>query len=198
MRLFVAVYPPAAAQTEIAAQVARLRVGEAAARGINVRLADPATLHLTLAFLGDVAEERLPDVTTALRRSAERWRTLTGRTGPGEAPPLVRLGGGGRFGRGKFTILWAGLAGDVAAVRLLAETTRRELRRARLPHDWRPFRPHLTLARPGDRMDRAEVEADRQALDGYLGQVWPVTEMVLMRSHLGPRPSYDRLASWPV
>ncbi|HEX7745431.1 MAG TPA: 2'-5' RNA ligase family protein, partial [Micromonosporaceae bacterium] len=95
-------------------------------------------------------------------------------------------------------LLWVGLAGDVAALRTLNLAIRRELRRARLPYDERPFRPHVTLARPGDRVDAAAVEADRQVLNGYFGPSWPVSEMLLMRSHLGPRPTYDRLAAWPL
>ena len=198
MRLFVAVYPPAEVVADLTEQVGRLRIGAAAASGINVRLADPASVHITLAFLGDVPDDRLPEVTVALDRAAELWREPAVRGGPPSGPVRIRLGGGGRFGRGRFTVLWVGLTGDVPAVHRLGTAIRRELKRSRLPHDWRPFRPHLTVARPGDRVDRADVETDRQTLDGYLGPSWPVTEMVLMRSHLGPRPRYDRLAAWPL
>jgi RNA 2',3'-cyclic 3'-phosphodiesterase len=200
LRLFVAAYPPPEAIADLAAQVSRLHIGEAAARGINVRLTAQETLHLTLAFLGEVEDDRLPKVTSALDRAAAAWHERPAGAGSAEdnRPPRVRLGGGGRFGRGRFTLLWIGLVGDVSALRAFNLAIRRELRRARLPFDWKPFRPHLTLARPGDRVPAADVEADRQVLDGYLGPSWPVTEVVLMRSHLGPRPTYDRLAAWPL
>jgi 2'-5' RNA ligase len=110
----------------------------------------------------------------------------------------VCLAGGGRFGRGAFTVLWTGLDGDVEALRGLAGAARRSLKKARLPYDDRPWKPHLTIARPGDRLDRAAVDADRAALADYRGPTWPAAEMVLMRSHLGPRPSYDKLAAWPL
>ena len=198
MRLFVAVYPPAEVAADLTELGGRRRGGAAMAGGINVRRADPATLHVTLAFLGDVPDDRLPDVTVALDRAARRWRESALRDGRPPGPVRIRLGGGGRFGRGAFTVLWVGLTGEVEAVHQLGTTIRRELRRSRLPYDWRPFRPHLTVARPGDRIDRAEVEFDRRILDGYLGPSWPVTEMVLMRSHLGPRPRYDQLAAWQL
>lgn len=74
MRLFVAVYPPIDAVTHLGAQVARLRIGAAAAAGTNVRLADPAHLHLTLAFLGDVEAARLVEMESALGLAAEWFR----------------------------------------------------------------------------------------------------------------------------
>jgi RNA 2',3'-cyclic 3'-phosphodiesterase len=200
VRLFIAAYPPAEAVADLTAQVGRLHIGAAAARGVNVRLTAAETLHVTLAFLGDVDDSRLPDVTRALGRAEQAWHRRPG--GPGSPdevrPPRVRLAGGGRFGRRQFTLLWIGLAGDVAALRTLNLAIRRELRRARLPYDERPFRPHVTLARPGDRVTAAEVDEDRRVLDGYLGPSWPVAEMLLMRSHLGPKPTYDRLAAWPL
>jgi 2'-5' RNA ligase len=200
LRLFVAIYPPPEALDHLTEQVSRLQIGEAAASGINVRLTARETLHVTIAFLGDVEEARLPDVIAALGRAAHTWHRRAGVVGSreGEASPRIRLAGGGRFGRGRFTVLWTGLAGDVGALSALNAASRRELRRARLPHDWRPFRPHVTLARPGERIDRDAVDADRETLDGYLGPSWPVTEMVLMRSHLGPRPTYERLATWAL
>lgn len=220
MRLFVAIYPPTEVLDDVMAQVGRLRVGEAAASGINVRIVDPAVAHVTLAFIGEVDPERLPDVEAALARAADPSRRLAAadpRRGfakphpsrrsaeadlaepTAEVEPIrVRIGGGGRFGRGRFTILWAGLQGDVQALHALARTIRSELRRARLPYDERPFKPHFTIARPGERVARTAIDEDRATLDGYLSPSWPVTEMVLVRSHLGPRPLYHHLTAWPL
>ncbi|MFE9652042.1 RNA 2',3'-cyclic phosphodiesterase [Micromonospora sp. NPDC006431] len=192
MRLFVAVYPPRTAIDDLTAQVARLRVGAATAAGTNVRLADPANAHLTLAFLGDAPDDRLVDVESALGLATETFRD--GR----DNSPRLRLGGGGSFGRGRFTVLWVDVRGDVEGLAVLARLIRFGLRRAELPHDEKPFRAHLTIARPGDRIDRADILADREALHDYLGPEWPAEELVLVRSHPGPRPTYDRLAAWPI
>ncbi len=203
MRLFVAVFPPPEAVADLSAEVARLRVGRAAAAGTNVRLADPARAHLTVAFLGQVDASRLVDVESALGIAAEAFRTRDlppaerpagGRTGPA----VLRLGGGRSFGRGRFTVLWVDVRGDVEALRVLARLVRSGLRRGRLPYDEKPFTPHLTIARPGDRIDRADVAADREALHDYLGPPWPAAELVLVRSHQGPQPAYDRVAAWPI
>ena len=190
MRLFVALYPPPAVREHLAAQVARLAVGTATAAGINVRLADPANLHLTLAFLGEVDDDRQPEVEAALARAVadrRRWAPTI---------PMVQGGGGGRFGRGPSTVLWAGIRGDVEGLNVLSRLVRLELRQAGLPYDEKPFRPHLTIARPGERIGAEGIAADQRVLDHYEGPLWPVTGMSLVRSHLGPHPRHDRLASW--
>jgi 2'-5' RNA ligase len=183
VRLFVAAYPPERACAHLAATVDTLAVGRAAAAGVNARLASRANWHLTLAFLGDVPDERADDAATALHAAVAAWR--------GGRPELW-LGGGGRFGRGRFTIMWVGLGGEVDALTRLGRAVRGELRRSRLPYDRKPLRPHLTLARPGDRVD---VTDDLAALRRYEGPPWEVSELALVRSHLGPHPSYDRLTT---
>ncbi|MEH1166378.1 RNA 2',3'-cyclic phosphodiesterase [Micromonospora sp. CPCC 205539] len=192
MRLFVAVYPPAEAVAHLVAPLARLRLSAAAATGTNVRLADPTHLHLTLAFLGAVEAVRLVEVESALGLAAEEFRDSR------HALPRLSLGGGGLFGQGRPSVLWVDLRGDVEELHVLAGLIRARLRRARLPYDDRPLRPHLTVARPGDRVDAADVEADRATLDDYQGPEWPATELLLVRSHLGPEPRYERVAAWPL
>ncbi|MEU7840229.1 RNA 2',3'-cyclic phosphodiesterase [Micromonospora sp. NPDC049114] len=192
MRLFVAVYPPMEAVTHLGARVARLGVAAAAAAGVRVRLADPVNLHLTLAFLGDVEAARLVEVQGALGLAALWFRD--GR----DAPPRLSLGGGGVFGDGRHTVLWVDARGDVEALHDLARLIRDRLRRAGLAYDDKPFRPHLTVARPGDRVEPAAVDADRAALDDYQGPQWSADELVLVRSHQGPEPRYERLAAWAL
>ncbi len=181
MRLFVAAYPPPAACDDLAACLAGLNVTTAATRGINARPARPDTWHVTLAFLGEVDDAKAPLAVGALGRVVAD-------------PPTLRLTGGGRFGRGRFTVLWVGIGGEREALVRLSRRVRRELKRDRLPYDDRPFKPHLTVARPGDRLDRAEIEADRAVLAAYAGPEWPVTRIELIRSRLGPTPTYERLA----
>ncbi len=184
VRLFIAAYPPEPALADLAAVVADLHLGRATAAGVNVRLAPIERWHLTVAFLGDVDADRVPDAQAAVSRAATGWEA---------EPPRLRLAGGGRFGRGQFTIVWAGIGGDVAAMNLLARSVRQRLKRARLPFDRKPFRPHLTLSRPGNRLDPAEVAADLDTLRAYEGPLWKVEELRLMRSHLGPDPVYETL-----
>ena len=96
-------------------------------------------------------------------------------------------------------MLWVGVAGepgDVDRLGALARATARAARRAGVRVDRRPYHPHLTLGRwrAGDVVDRRTVAA----LADYRGPPFRVTEVVLMRSHLGPRPRCERLTGWPL
>jgi RNA 2',3'-cyclic 3'-phosphodiesterase len=190
--LFVAAYPPADACDHLERRLQDLRVSVAAGRGVNTRLARRDTWHVTLVFLGEVAEQRTADVHEAIERAVGVWRAA------GSGAPELRLAGGGRFGRGRFTLLWVGVDGEREALGRLARAVHRELKRDRLPYDNRPFQPHLTVARPGDRLDRTDVDADRSVLAGYRGPAWPVGTVELVRSHLGPKPWYEHLAAWQL
>lgn len=181
-RLFVAVDPALHAVADLSALVADLHVAKAKAR-----LAAPERWHITVAFLGDVAVEQIDGVTSVLAAVAS-----------GSAAVPLRIVGGGSFNRGPGTVLWAGLGGDVDALAALARRVRRELRRVRVRSDRKPYRPHLTIARPGDRIARDLVKADVATLAAYQGPEWTASELRLMRSHLGPTPHHEPLASFPL
>jgi RNA 2',3'-cyclic 3'-phosphodiesterase len=114
------------------------------------------------------------------------------------APPMtLRLAGGGRFGSlRRPQVAWAGLEGDVEPLVELAGRLSLAARKLGLPAEDRPFRPHLTLGRWRPRAPADGTLPDRLA--GYRGPPWPVTEVRLLDSRLGPTPSYATLAAWPV
>jgi len=184
IRLFVAVYPPSAVVEHLSARVGDLAVGRAARSGVNARLAAAGQWHLTLTFLGEVPDEQVPTAVSAVREAVGRWQLR-------HEPAPLRLAGGGRFGRGRFTILWVGVDGDAAGMVALAAAIQQALRTARLPYDRKPLRSHLTLARPGDRVD---ITDDLVALAAYVGPWWIPDQIVLVRSTLGPRPRYEQVA----
>jgi len=172
--LFVAVDPPGEALEHLAEFTADLAVVRA-----GVRVTARPLWHVTLAFIGEVPDDRLARAVGAVDATVV-----------GQEPPTLRIAGGGRFGRGKFTILWAGIEGDLRSLRLAVAG---QLRRARLPYDGKRFHPHLTLARPGDRLPREEIERDVTALASYQGPQWTADGVRLVRSHLGPKPVYESM-----
>lgn len=212
MRLFVAAYPPAEVIDDLDGAVRTLAIWHAAADGVNVRLAPADQLHVTLVFLGEVPDERQPDVESAVAAGVATWstgwvapRARAVHRGPDRirydiapGPPVLRLQGGGRFGRGRFTVLWTGLQGEVASLQNLSDAVRRQLKRAKLPFDDKPLRPHLTIARPGDRMPAEHLAADLASLKGYQGPQWTLDELRLVRSYQGPRPRYEYLFTFPL
>jgi 2'-5' RNA ligase len=112
------------------------------------------------------------------------------------APPMtLRLAGVGRFGSARRPqVAWAGLEGDVVPLTELARRLAAVARRLRLAVEDRPFRPHLTLGRwrPGKPADGDLTDR----LADYRGPEWPVAEVLLYESHLGPKPTYDVLGRW--
>jgi 2'-5' RNA ligase len=177
VRLFVAVELPTAVRDDLDAALPSLR----AVSPEHLRWVPPARWHLTLAFLGEVAEPAADELRERLARAARR-----------HGPTQLTVRGGGRFdGR----VLWAGLVGDVDALRRLAQSVAAGARRAGVPVEDRPYRPHLTLARARRPTDLRPLAA---GLADYAGPAWQATEIALVHSHLGPEPRYDTLVTWPL
>ena len=128
--------------------------------------------HLTLAFYGEIPDGKVGGVVTMVSREL---RDLTAFT--------VSLHGAGQFPR---RALWLGIDGDLLALRRVARA---------VTFERRPYRPHLTVARLRGGSDAAGAAEE---LSGYAGPAWPVTEVHLVRSQLGPAPTYDDIASWTL
>jgi 2'-5' RNA ligase len=183
MRLFVAVEPPDAVLAELEDAVAPLRTAAP-----ELRWTGRTSWHLTLAFLGEVRAEVLPDLTIRLERAAHR-----------HPPQQLVIAGGGAFPSARRAqVLWAGFAGDDKALASLADSVAAGARRAGAPPpgQHKKFRAHLTLARcrvPGD------VSELTRALAEFSGTGWLAESIHLIRSHLsaGP-PQYEDVATWPL
>ena len=180
-RLFVAVVPPAAVRADLDLALGPLRGATGEPRWVP-----PERWHVTLLFLGAVPEERTAELASAL-----------GEAVAGTAPLTLRIAGAGRFGAGhRPQVFWTGLDGDVGALTGLADRLRDAPLGLGFTVEGQPFRAHLTVGRwrPGRPADA--TLPDRLA--GYRGPEWPVTEVALLASHLGPDPRYDMVANWPV
>ena len=138
MRAFLAlpVLPPAGAPLASSIESLRQRVG-------GVRWVDTATTHLTLHFFAELPPDRVEAVSRAV-----------GDAGAVVAPFTLRLGGIGSFpGRPRARVLWLGLVEESPALLRLAELVRLAVAGCGFEVDGRPFRPHVTLGRPGPRFD---------------------------------------------
>jgi RNA 2',3'-cyclic 3'-phosphodiesterase len=183
MRLFVAVEPPAAALAELDDAVAPLR-----AAWPELRWTATASWHLTLAFLGEVGEQIVPDLITRLERAAHR-----------HPPQQLAIAGGGAFPSARRAqVLWAGFAADEKSLARLADSVAAGARRAGAPPagQHRRFRAHLTLARC---RAPADVSTLTVTLAGLSGTAWTADSVHLIRSYLstGP-PQYEEVGSWPL
>ncbi len=176
LRLFVAIPLP----TDVATALARSLPDELPA----LRRVAPDLLHVTLAFIGAVGEDRLDDVTAAVAAAA------AGATAFPIAFTVL-----GRFPeRGSPRIVWAGTSatGEIEA---LGTAVRDSLARRGIPFDPKPLRAHVTLARVRDEATSSESAAVERAVAtaripagaAFTADAVHVVQSVLSRS--GPRYS---------
>jgi 2'-5' RNA ligase len=137
----------------------------------GLRWTEPAALHLTLLFLGATDPAAVPKVVRALEEVASR-----------HVPMRLATGGLGAFpSPGKARVAWYGVDDSVNALRGLAYDVRRTV----ATDEAARFRAHVTLAR---------ARAEPVDLRGWVREAAPagalsVTEMLLIRSHLGAGPA---------
>ena len=103
----------------------------------DFRLVSQEKIHLTLKFLGDVAEEDLDTREKALQPISE-----------GHDPVEVSTSGFGAFpSEKKARILWTGIDQGSEHLRTVADTVESLLAPAGFERENRPYVPHLTLGR---------------------------------------------------
>ncbi|MGW7071509.1 RNA 2',3'-cyclic phosphodiesterase [Streptomyces sp. NPDC054855] len=185
MRLFAAVLPLEAAADELADAADRLKTLPGAEA---LRWTRRESWHFTLAFMSEVEDATVPELSERLSRAAKHT-----------APFPLALHGGGHFGD---RALWTGAAGDVDTLRLLARRADAAARKSGITmEEHRHYRPHLTLAR-GHGEPPLRTYAD--GLADFEGAEWTVAELTLVRSNLpvsgvpGERPRYEVVGRWPL
>jgi 2'-5' RNA ligase len=149
-----------------------------------VRWVKPATMHLTLKFLGYVEEDQIPRIVEIVNSAAR-----------GCGPFRMRLKCIGAFpnSRNPRTI-WIGVREESGALKRLAAELEKLLSRIGIEPEDRPFSPHLTLGRVKERGDRNTFESVLTVFkDQDAGEV-QVDRISLMRSDLTPQgPIYTEL-----
>jgi 2'-5' RNA ligase len=165
-RAFVAVFPP----REVLDAVERVlsRVRPAAPPRVNWTRA--SQWHLTLQFLGRVADADLDDLVDSLDAVLQRERPVT-----------LALGAAGAFpSPARASVVWIGLEEGEEELAHLAVAVVRATEPFGFETDHRDFTPHLTVARSPRPRSVANLVA---ALgDGPVGPRWDATEVLLMES----------------
>lgn len=168
MRTFIALELGEALTEQLALAVRRITRLAPQARWIR-----PDSLHLTLAFLGEVPDALVPHVGDALGRVAES-----------HPPHVLRVQGSGTFGPLECPkVLWVGISGALESLQTMQRALVRELAVLGLAPDFEVFTPHITLARAksprGDEALGRCADALRLAEFGTL----EVREVALFTSH---------------
>jgi len=150
MRLFVAVELDET--TRKAAETAAKELRERLKPALNPKWISPANMHLTVRFIGHVADERVPIVLDALAPSLEMGAFDIGLSECGAFPP-----------HGPPRALWIGLRDGAASLSAMHYEFNRRLLVLGLQPEARPYTAHLTLARIKD-APRGSGRAVREAI----------------------------------
>jgi len=165
-RLFFALWPDPETAAALAGLALRL------AQDSGGRPVPVGKIHLTLAFLGEVAPERMP---AALEAATLRARGFEG--------VLDQVGSFRRAG-----VAWAGMADPPRGLIGLERKLASRLREAGFALEEREFTPHVTLARrTGRAVPRAAIAPIPWAADAF----------TLVRAETGTG-RYSIVESWPL
>lgn len=131
-RTFLAIELTEEARAYLGRELQRLRASLP-----QVSWVDPASLHLTLAFLGELDDERLAQATEASLEAASQHKPFT-----------LGIGALGTFGSPRQPrVIWRGITGNLPRLLALQSTLITALTSRGFPAEERPYSPHLTLAR---------------------------------------------------
>jgi RNA 2',3'-cyclic 3'-phosphodiesterase len=183
-RLFVAVPLPEAALTAVEALVAGVRLAPEPGPGQrrdphDVRWVRMDGLHVTLRFLGPTDPGRLPEARAAVEAAAT-----------GISRFEVTLAGAGAFPNpARPRVLWLGLGQGIEQLDALTVRLSGALAERGWPHDNRPVRPHLTLARSDGVAAGSLVAGRLLAAAADLDLRWTADRIVLFESQTGGGPA---------
>ena len=154
----------------------------------DVRWVSSDNLHITLKFLGDVDEARLPGMSFALKAALASETSFS-----------AAMEGSGTFPHsGAPRVVWVGLSQGGSRLTRLAHRVDTALAGLGFPAETRPFRPHVTIGRvKTPRNIRPLLEAIEA--DPFEGERFSVESVHLMKSVLTPAgPQYSVLNSFKL
>jgi RNA 2',3'-cyclic 3'-phosphodiesterase len=184
-RTFLALELPDAVKSTLRRQIERL------GRAIpEIHWVNPESLHLTLAFLGEIDDAQLMAASESAAATARAHASFT-----------LRLDGLGTFGSAQAPrVVWVGLAGDKTRLMQVHATVADELAARGFTREQRPFAPHLTLARIKKPLsDAALAVLTRLQSEPPSQMTWRVDAISVMKSELlRPAARYTALSRSPL
>ncbi len=165
LRTFVAIELPEKVREHLNYTIERLRSDLPGIRWVR-----PHGFHLTLKFLGEVEEERVPHVVEAVNAVAGGLRPLT-----------LRVAGIGGFPQSdRARVVWVGIEGELEALSSIQERVEQALDPLGFSGEERKFHPHVTLGR----VSRRPVSLARACVDLSEGDPFSVDRVQVIRSDL--------------
>ena len=141
-----------------------------------LRWAEPEKIHLTLQFLGQVADEKVADITRELESAAQSV-----------SPFELSITGVGAFPSARsLRVLWVGVkdSGQLAHLQQICQSS---LSKLGFEPEAREYNPHLTLARAKGEAKIRGMDPIIDAHAGFVAGKMQVREIVLFESKLSPK-----------
>lgn len=169
IRTFIAIEIPPDLEAALRELLAEMRRA-----GGDVKWVDPASVHITLKFLGEITRKDVDQVSRAVESATAGKDSFIMRTGEKGAFPNLK----------RPRVFWVGLqALQQAQLLALQQEIESELEPYGFPREARAFKPHLTIGRVRsprdiDRVTAAFTRNEFPTID------LPVREVLIMKSEL--------------
>lgn len=156
--------------------------------GNQLKLVEPENLHLTIKFLGEIQEEKVPEIVEEMKKAVS-----------GISPFEIHIAGVGVFPDQHYVrVVWAGVSAGGERVVEIQRKIDTGLNSIGFSPE-RDFHPHITLARVKFIRERAKfMEFLKEAQKADFG-VTRVEAILVKQSTLTPKgPIYSDLAKVPL
>ncbi len=184
MRTFIAIDLDSQLKKNLAALIDELRPN-----GKNIRWVSAEAMHLTLKFLGEIADQDVSRIASTVEHIAKNHK-----------PFDLKLLGTGWFPPGKKDprVLWVGIQGD-PSLKVLQEDIESGMEKLGFAREKREFHPHLTLGRVKfpSRLESllSELEKNKETAFGKM----EAQKVTFFKSTLKPSGAeYSVLSEFPL
>ncbi len=174
MRVFIAIELPGEARDGLVSLQEELKKS-----GADVKWVEPENIHLSLRFIGDVAEDTAEKI-------KERLAATAAATGAFE---LTMRGIGAFPGLGDPRVIWAGIDRGVEGSARLAASLEAGLQSIGIAAEEKKFHPHITLGRVRSRKNGDKLRKLIETTGFEAGPIIKVEYLTLFMSRLTPQGS---------
>jgi len=184
IRSFIAIELPEETRQKLAAIQEQLKESRT-----GVRWVKPASIHLTLKFLGNILPEQVEGIAAAAAQLVK------------DEPPITLCAGGlGGFpSQRKPRVIWVGLHGEVERLASIQVGLEKALETLGFAREGREFRPHLTIGRVKDRRRLQSLIEAMSTLELPEFNSFDADEIILYKSDLRPTGAiYTKLHRMPL
>lgn len=179
IRTFICIELPASLKTRLEA----LEIELQKQTSTRVSWVKPTNIHLTLRFLGDVAEDQVPKIKSCIERVCLEVKSFTLTASQLGAFPSLQ----------KPRVFWVGIKDPTNTLLIMQKKIEQELIASGFGKADYPFSPHLTIGRVKEGNGQ-DITAKLSQME-FAPETFSVKEVIVMRSDLKPTGAvYSKIA----